>query len=236
MFSLARFLMITQRNDLLGFIQFFKLKPKLALIFIFIISLLLSIVKIFFNEREYYVLGPLLLYNLGTTNWDQSKLESDFSKLIKKYNVINIVNFIFNDIVIISLIILIDCLILCKIKSVKGKIRRGPNNQQSSSVESKQLKLNKLIIYNGLFQLLFKLPDMIFNTLITYYHYDRWKSNFFYFCDVFEMGRENSACLNLLQSANSFYILSFSLDFILLYKYNSQFRSAMSFLFNFKGN
>jgi hypothetical protein len=215
MFSLTRCLMILQKEYLFKYIPIFKLKPKLVLIAILIVSFALCIIKIFFNDRQYFVLKPNVEFDADYIE----KFQSDFDKLIKKYNYINIISFFLNDFLITMITILIDCLIVYKIKSSK-------NRTGIRSFNIKQLNLNKLIIYNGFFQFLFKLPDMIFNILMNYHTYDKWNSNRLWFCDIYETSRENSVCLNLLESGQYFYILSFSLDFFLLYKFNSQFRIA----------
>ncbi len=228
-FSLTRYLMIAQKDHLFKCIPIFKLKPKLVLLAVLIISLCLNIVKIFFNERQYYVFTPFKDTDQPDLDYGKS-FESDYDKIRKNYNFISIINFIINDILTTFLIIVIDSLILVKIRSTKLKI----NNR---SVNKKQLKLNKLIIYNGLFQFLFKLPDMIFNILHNYHFYisaDKWEKNLLWYCDVYPMSRENSICLNLLQSTQFFYILSFSVDFFLLYKFNTHFKNV--FFKNFRLN
>ena len=223
MFSLTRYLMILQKDYLFKCIPFFKLRPKLVLLAILVLSLILSVMKIFFNDRQYFLFKSNIEFDADYLE----KFESDYDKLIKKYNFINIVSFVFNDILIAVFTIIIDCLILFKIRSSKSKMG-------SRSFNMKQLNLNKLIIYNGVFQFLFKLPDMTFNILINYHIYDKWNLNQLWYCDIHETSRENSICLNLLQSAQYFYILSFSIDFFLLYKFNTQFKLAFSQLFSSK--
>ena len=222
LFSLSRYLIIA-RKETIFCIRLFKLKPFVMLLVVILLSMILSVIKIFLNDRYYYVLHPDYDYYL----YDFQK---EFDEMFRKYNILNIICFVFNDIIIIALIVLIDSLILKKVKEVR---RNTANLHRPEALNKTEHHLNMLIIYNGLFSFMLRLPDVFFNSIFAYYNYDKWNVNTFKYCyDV--QSRENSICLNLIQVANFFYILSFSLDFFLLLKFNVQFRNVFMKLFRIR--
>ena len=215
MFSLTRYLSINQHQN--HFL--IKLKSNLAFIILSLASIILNLNKLILNDR-------LIFY---FTNLDKKFALSSFKGLFEiifsNYYIINIFCLIFNDFLVILIIILIDFMILFKKKNIRKKL----NHLRKSKTEK---NLNKLIIFNGLFSFMFKLPDMIFNLIWAYHNFNK-KSMRFCFA---RFNREDSVCLNMIEVADFFYVLSFSFDFFLLIKFNIQFKTAFKQLFQKKLN
>ena len=88
----------------------------------------------------------------------------------------------------------------------------------------------KYFISNAIGLFVFRLPEIIFQGILVFHHSTKQTVNTFRFCYNLQL-REDSICLNLIDSANFFSIISMCINFILLILYCDSFRKAFLNLF-----
>jgi hypothetical protein len=210
MFSFTRFLVIFRKKGCLSRIVF-KIKPLYYVLIIGIFSFMLNYNRIYLND--------MLLYHYKTDNEEyiESYMKPRFMKIFSQFYIINIISFLFNNLIVVILIISIDSLLILGIKIIKSTVNRNS--------ESTETYLDKLIIYNGFLLFFLKLADTFSNSIWAYHNL---VSNL-RFC--FSRSLEDNFCINMIEISEFFSDFAYTFDFILLYKFNIQFRNSFKTIY-----
>jgi hypothetical protein len=112
---------------------------------------------------------------------------------------------------------------LFRMKIIKTNLNRASDSNKTERY------LNNLIILNGFFSFILKLPDTISNSVWIYHNY--FKN--FRLC-FSKLSIDDNFCVNMIEISEFFSSFSYSFDVILLYKFNSQFRNSFKQLLKVK--
>ena len=181
---------------------------SIILLFVFIlpVSFGLNVIKIYLNDRY---------YNLDTTSQFEYYFVNDIQQsrsIYSKNYILNAIFYTLNHIVLVILTLYINCKLAFKKKNIFDFISW------------------RYFMLNGIGLLLLRLPEMASQALLTYYHIDKFETKLIRFCYSTSL-REDSICLNLVDSANFFSIISLCFNFVLLIVFSCQFRLALVKLF-----
>nr|QVK45925.1 G protein-coupled receptor [Proales similis] len=199
MFVLYRFGLNTEK-----LVRLRKVKPKKSIACLFIASLLISVITLFVNEK-------LTVKDL----WEYA-----ISYLV--YAVFDILKsglflqsaFLLNTFLVTTLFTLLNMGIDLRLLS----LLRSQNTERRK--EEAEKRITKMVILNGLFSFLFRLPEMISSLLLLIYTLDRQS---FPICLVSE-SHFHSVCPMLFSISHFLLTVSYLENLILLYYFNDSFR------------
>ena len=204
--SLFSIFTITKVNNAISRF-FFKINSIIELfVFILPLSFGLNIIKIYLNDRHYDIgsstqIDYYFLYDIRNSK-----------NFYTKFNTLNGLFYIINHVLLICLTLFINL----KISSFKKNLFNFISF--------------RFFLFNGISLFLLRIPEIIFQCILAYHHIVKFGSNNIRFCYSSKL-REDSICLNLVDSANFFSIISLCLNFVLLFVFSCQFRSAFFKLF-----
>nr|QVK45930.1 G protein-coupled receptor [Proales similis] len=199
LFVLFRFGLNTDRLD-----RFRKIRPEKLLVFLSAPATLLSLVTLFTNDR--YSLDILLKdssYYLLISHINQEKF-------VGSLKIVYLLNVFLGTILFTLFNMLIDLRMLF--------LLRKQNAQRAK--EEVENRITKMVILNGLFSFLFRMPEMVTTLLFFVYLFDH---NFFESCFTFWEGHY-SVCLMLFDISRFLLTISFTENLLLLYLFNPSFK------------
>nr|QVK45921.1 G protein-coupled receptor [Proales similis] len=203
LFVLYRFSLNADR-----FKRFRELKPKVSLLGIIFFSLTISVVTLFGNEK----FSVLEL----SDEFSNYLLETEIPVLLA--GVLVKVAYFANKLAGTTLFTLLNMFIDLRLLY----ILRTKNSQRPK--EEAENRITKMIIINGLFSFLFRLPEMISVCLLIAFYFDQ-----FYFptCLLTDQ-RYHSVCPMLLSISRLLLTISYLENLVLLYLFNPGFRKSFS--------
>ena len=199
---------------LYGFVSIINLNRKLLYIIskirlYMVICLILTasfgfnVIKIYLNDRYFSLVDKNLIQYYFMYD------SREFQPLYTKYGDLNTIFYLINHVILILIIFLINLKIETKQKTILSEIlSRG------------------YFFTNGFCLLILRLPESIFQAILVYHHTTRYTQNTFRYCYNLQL-REDSICLNLIDSANFFSIISMWINFILLLLFSNPFRNSL---------
>nr|QVK45991.1 G protein-coupled receptor [Proales similis] len=202
----------------------FKLSPRYAILVMVIVTLLLNVVVLYYNDLDtIHTLVTLPRYDLFM--YDRRFFINEENPV---YMWIYLALVVLNDIVIIFVSLFLDYSLLSFIRS-RPKMEMKNAFSKRSEKESAEKKLSQLIVTNGAIGLLIRLPH---SAISLYKLNDQlfFEDTYGKMACFFENSITSSPCINLYSIAESILSLSTVSDFFLFMKFNSSFSEAMKFL------
>nr|QVK45911.1 G protein-coupled receptor [Proales similis] len=203
LFVLYRYGLNTQKLSL-----FRKLKPKVLVAGIFPLSLSISVIVLFVNEK--FSVESLSIYAIIYFS------ETDFS-ILHSAGFLQIA-FILNTFLVTTFFTLLNMFIDLKLLFLV----RAMNIERPK--EETEKRITRMVILNGFFSFLFRLPEMISAILLFIFTLDQ---RIFSVCIVPD-GRYHSVCPMLFSISHFLLTISYLENFVLLYFFNENFRKYFS--------
>lgn len=217
-FALSRLILTSQTKKQI-FLKFNKIKTKYFIIGIVLISILLSVYKLF----QYKLNRIHLPYQeFPHEKHDEMSCLSGINELeCKMFNSFKIINSSLNDIVLFLLNIIIDIFLYKSFKSQLESKRLAKGHfftiEHHEELKSKQNRLNKMIFFNGIFYFVSHFPE--FFTTILLIRFAKKLSEFCAYqfsCDLFN---ENASFFNMISIVSQFFLyVSFNKNFLMGFK------------------
>nr|QVK45924.1 G protein-coupled receptor [Proales similis] len=199
MFVLYRFGLNTEK-----LVRLRKVKPRKSVASLFILSLLISVITLFTNEKFTFM-------SLGYSAFAYF-LDIEFD--ILKSGLFLQSAFLLNTFLVTTLFTLLNMGIDLRLLS----LLRSQNTERRK--EEAEKRITKMVILNGLFSFLFRLPEMITAFLLLIFTLDH---HTFPYCIV-SSGRYHSVCPMLFSISHFLLTISYLENLILLYYFNDSFR------------
>nr|QVK45918.1 G protein-coupled receptor [Proales similis] len=199
LFVLFRFGLNTDR-----LIGFRKVKPKKLVACLCILSLSMSLITLFVNEKlTVFTLSDYPIEYFVNSNTDFLS-SGTFLKT----------GFLLNTFFLTTLFALSNIFIDLRLLS----LLRSQNTERRK--EEAEKRITKMVILNGLFSFLFRLPEMISAALLLVYTLDQY---FFPVCIIF-LSPFHSVCPMLFSISHFLLTISYLENLVLLYLFNDNFR------------
>nr|QVK45951.1 G protein-coupled receptor [Proales similis] len=184
--------------------KFREASPVRMIAILLVPALAISFITVFVNERfDYKVFGENLFNYLFRERY-LYRLPSPILKFVY------LLNILLGSVVFPLINLTIDMRLLCFLRSFHRSFRK----------EEAENRVTKMIVLNGLFSFLFRMPEMAVSTLFLAYTF---KPLLFPAC-AFAEEPVYSACPSLLKISRFFYTFTFFENFILLFLYNPEFK------------
>nr|QVK46009.1 G protein-coupled receptor [Proales similis] len=227
LFSLAR-LTINVKNKKRRSIRIFsKMRPVHVSLGCFLVSLLLSSVKLF-TSNDYSVLswkGDIFIsFKIPTF----STFQIYYSNFItsEAFYYLNLSLELTLDLVIPLLTVLID-LVLLKVMRQQNANRSKMSKQLQTKSEENEKQFTKMIIFNGVFNFIFRIPVLTSN-ILEFIVFNQFGFYFYNFQSCqFDDYPLLSLCPSILSISNMLLQLGFIIDFSLLLRFNKDFRAIL---------
>jgi hypothetical protein len=224
-FAFSRLILASQNKNEF-FQKFNQIKMKLFVSVIVSLSVLLSMYKLF----QYKLNRIHLPYQEfpHEKNDEMSCKDSGNEWECRLFNSFKIINSSINDIILFLLNLIID---ICLYKSFKGQLEskrlaKGHflTSEHHEELKSKQIRLNKMIFFNGILYFISHFPEFL--TTILLIAFSKKLSEFCAFqfsCDLFN---ENASFFNLISIVSQYFLyMSFNQNF------HAGFQNLMGILF-----
>nr|QVK45919.1 G protein-coupled receptor [Proales similis] len=185
-------------------VEFRKLKPNLVAAGLFLLSILISVITLFVNEKftVFNLSGIRISYHLfNDIDFLNSGLFLKSAYLLNSFLVTTLFTFL-NICIDLRLMFLI----------------RSKNTDRPK--EEAENRITKMVILNGLFAFLFRLPELISSSLFLIFTLDH---NFFPVCMWLD-SHFYSVCPMLFSISHFLLTISYSENLVLLYLFNENFR------------
>ena len=226
-FAISRFFLSTNKKT--GFLnRFNKINLKLYYFIIFLVSLLLSIFRLFefkINEIENSTKNfPFGIYDFGECN------KKDF--LCSLFRAFNVINDFIKGILFFLINFIIDIFLYKNSKKNLENKRKLTNDRKHINLAIKyKNSINQMIFINGFVFFIAYFPEFITNILLIAF------DNYIYmFCSLY------ISCNNISEFVQFFNFISISFQFFVYKKFNKQFNKSFDSLkyklkfFNLLGN
>nr|QVK45962.1 G protein-coupled receptor [Proales similis] len=208
MFALYRYSLNTDRMPLIR-----ELKPKKVLIASMAAAGFFSSVALFVNDRfSIYILSRDKFEYLSR----DSLLDMNESFIMK---LLYILNLFLSSILFSGLTLVVDTSLLFNLKRQKKEKR---------SKDIAEVRVTKMIILNGLFTLLFRIPEFLLSIIMIAFTFDQ---RVFTVC-ILKQDPIHSLCPVLFRLVHFVYSFTFFEHFALLILFNRKFRSAVNDIFS----
>nr|QVK45936.1 G protein-coupled receptor [Proales similis] len=204
LFVLYRFGLNTDR-----LIRFRKVKPKTAVACLFVLSLSISVITLFVNDR--FSLNELSIKSFSYM------VQVEF-KLLRSGTVLKIlyfVNIILGTALFTLFNMLFDLRLFCMLR----------NQNTDRPKEEAEKRITKMVVLNGLFSFFFRLPEMVSALLLLMFAID---PSTFAFC-IISNERHHSVCPILFSISRFLLTVSYLENLSLLYFFNPNFKKHFAF-------
>nr|QVK45923.1 G protein-coupled receptor [Proales similis] len=200
LFVLYRFGLNTEK-----LVRLRKVRPIKSVACIFVLSSTISVITLFVNEK--FTVNNLLDVLVEYFQDDKKSVFNSGSFLKTAY--------LLNTFLVTTLFTLLNMGIDLRLLS----LLRSQNTERRK--EEAENRITKMVILNGLFSFLFRLPEMITAALLLIHTLDRW---FFPICIVSE-SHFHSVCPMLFSISHFLLTISYLENLVLLYYFNDNFRT-----------
>nr|QVK46005.1 G protein-coupled receptor [Proales similis] len=231
LFSLAR-LAINVKNKKRPWIRIFsKMRPAYVSLACFLVSLLLSSVKLF-TSNDYSVLSWKGDIFISFKIPSFSTFQIYYSNFItsEAFYYLNLFLEIILDLFIPLLTVLFD-LVLLKIMRQQNANRYKMSKQLQTKSEENEKQFTKMIILNGVFNFIFRIPVLTSNILEFIVFREHTFAFFHFFFCQFDDYTLFSFCPSLMTLSYFFLQTGYIIDFFLLIKFNNDFRTLNRHIF-----
>lgn len=253
-FTLSRYLMITKRsNCFLNNLSTRKILNYLVLTFLFSIlinSTIFFTYSVLASDSDTLQLHPFYiekyLYSYKTeTSYDYKERLSNRELLILR--IVNFIRIILLDLIYILISVWIDFLLFMFVRKkmkVKSRIRyqsairnlivmpihmNQPANRKKSNCSSKY-RISKMILLNSLNFLLFRLPLVVISFYGFIFRYDIETRAHLPNLVSYIVCKSFKFCANLDDALNAIYLLSYVLQFVIIYKTDTNFFQSFNIM------
>nr|QVK45985.1 G protein-coupled receptor [Proales similis] len=236
-FTLYRFFINTDDGKSKWRSKFLKARPRnVASVFLFI-SIILTIPQLFFNEG-YTIKSVLNL--IGFDFFLYNHHSASYFEKNPAFVVMYVVNLLFNEVLSTCFNLVVDLKLLSFVRAVARNQKSLASAHKNKEKEEVEKRLSKMIIFNGIVNILLKTPQMVVSSVKTWEFLSKMLT-FLYFFNLsdylpsswcmFEYSYFDSICLNLLSIAQSLAILTYSVNFILFLLFNQNYKRTIKTLF-----
>nr|QVK45949.1 G protein-coupled receptor [Proales similis] len=191
--------------------KFRKTRPVRMIVISLVPALVISAITLFVDERFDYKI--LFEDKFEYLQRDRYKIRLRSPILYATY----LFNILLGSIVFTVINLIIDIRLLCFLRSFK----------QSSRKEEAEKRVTKMIVLNGLFSFLFRMPEMAVSILFFAFTFNP----FLFPSCLLSYEPTHSACPSLLKISRYFFSFTFFENFILLFLYNPDFKTQTRLCF-----
>nr|QVK46007.1 G protein-coupled receptor [Proales similis] len=227
LFSLARLAINVKNKKRRSIRVFSKMRPAYVSLACFLVSLLLSSVKLF-TSNDYSVLSWTGDIFISFKIPSFSTFQIYYSNFIasEAFYYLNLGLEIILDLLIPLLTVLID-LVLLKVMRQQNVNRSKMSKQLQTKSEENEKQFTKMIIFNGVFNFIFRIPVLTSN-ILEFIVFNQFGFYFYNFQSCqFDDYPLLSLCPSILSISNMLLKLGYLIDFCLLVKFNKDFRTIL---------